>query len=65
MRLKKVWIAVASAGFQLSVPGSAQVAADPTNADLIGNLRVGDEPSEVNFPGRLWRIPAARLATIQ
>jgi hypothetical protein len=33
--------------------------------DPFGNLWVGDDPSEVNFSGRLWRIPAARLATLQ
>jgi hypothetical protein len=40
-----------------------------TNAlslDPFGNLWVGDDPSDgaFNFSGRLWRIPAARLATI-
>jgi ligand-binding sensor domain-containing protein len=32
--------------------------------DGFGNLWVGDDPSEVNFSGRLWRIPAVRLATV-
>lgn len=32
--------------------------------DGFGNLWIGDDPSEVNFSGRLWRIPAARLATV-
>jgi hypothetical protein len=40
-----------------------------TNAlslDPFGNLWVGDDPTDgaFNFSGRLWRIPAARLATI-
>jgi len=40
-----------------------------TNAlslDPFGNLWVGDDPSDgaFNFSGRLWRIPAAKLATI-
>lgn len=34
--------------------------------DGFGNLWVGDDPSDgaFNFSGRLWRIPASRLATI-
>jgi ligand-binding sensor domain-containing protein len=32
--------------------------------DAFGNLWIGDDPSEVNFSGRLWRIPASRLATV-
>ncbi len=32
--------------------------------DPFGNLWIGDDPSEVNFSGRLWRIPAAALASI-
>jgi len=32
--------------------------------DSFGNLWVGDDPSDVNFSGRLWRIPAASLAAI-
>jgi hypothetical protein len=34
--------------------------------DGFGNLWVGDDTSDgaLNFTGRLWRIPAARLATI-
>jgi hypothetical protein len=40
-----------------------------TNAlslDPFGNLWVGDDPSDgaFNFSGRLWRIPASRLASI-
>jgi hypothetical protein len=40
-----------------------------TNAlsfDPFGNLWIGDDPGggELNFSGRLWRIPAARLASI-
>jgi hypothetical protein len=40
-----------------------------TNAlslDAFGNLWIGDDPSDgaFNFSGRLWRIPAARLASI-
>ena len=35
--------------------------------DAFGNLWIGDDPSDgnINFSGRLWRIPAARLASIQ
>ena len=35
--------------------------------DGFGNLWIGDDPSDgaFNFSGRLWRIPAARLATVQ
>lgn len=34
--------------------------------DGFGNLWIGDDPSDgaINFSGRLWRIPAARLASI-
>ncbi len=34
--------------------------------DGFGNLWIGDDPSDgaTNFSGRLWRIPAARLASI-
>jgi hypothetical protein len=34
--------------------------------DAFGNLWIGDDPSDgaFNFSGRLWRIPAARLATL-
>jgi hypothetical protein len=32
--------------------------------DGFGNLWVGDDPSDVNFSGRLWRIPASRVASI-
>jgi hypothetical protein len=34
--------------------------------DGFGNLWIGDDPSDgaLNFSGRLWRIPAAALATI-
>ena len=34
--------------------------------DGFGNLWIGDDPSDgtLNFSGRLWRIPAARLATV-
>jgi hypothetical protein len=32
--------------------------------DPFGNLWIGDDPSEVNFSGRLWRVPAAALAGI-
>ena len=32
--------------------------------DPFGNLWIGDDPSEVNFSGRLWRVRAASLATI-
>ena len=34
--------------------------------DAFGNLWIGDDPSDgaFNFSGRLWRIPAARLATV-
>jgi len=32
--------------------------------DGFGNLWIGDDPTEFNFSGRLWRIPASRLATV-
>ena len=34
--------------------------------DPFGNLWVGDDPSDgaFNFSGRLWRIPATRVASI-
>jgi hypothetical protein len=32
--------------------------------DGFGNLWIGDDPGDLNFSGRLWRIPAARLATV-
>lgn len=34
--------------------------------DGFGNLWIGDDPSDgaLNFSGRLWRIPATRLATV-
>ncbi len=32
--------------------------------DPFGNLWIGDDPSEVNFSGRLWRVPAAVVASI-
>jgi hypothetical protein len=34
--------------------------------DAFGNLWIGDDPTDgaLNFDGRLWRIPAARLASI-
>jgi hypothetical protein len=32
--------------------------------DGFGNLWIGDDPADTNFSGRLWRIPAARLATV-
>ena len=40
-----------------------------TNAlsvDPFGNLWIGDDPSDgaFNFSGRLWRVPASRLASI-
>ena len=40
-----------------------------TNAlalDGFGNLWIGDDPSDgaLNFSGRLWRIPASRLASV-
>jgi hypothetical protein len=35
--------------------------------DAFGNLWIGDDPTDgaFNFSSRLWRIPAARLATVQ
>lgn len=35
--------------------------------DAFGNLWIGDDPGDgaFNFSGRLWRIPAGRLASIQ
>ena len=37
------------------------------SVDSFGNLWIGDDPSDgaFNFSGRLWRVPAARLATVQ
>ena len=32
--------------------------------DGFGNLWIGDDPTDVNFSGRLWRIPAGRLISI-
>ncbi len=34
--------------------------------DAFGNLWIGDDPGDgaLNFSGRLWRIPASRLATV-
>jgi hypothetical protein len=32
--------------------------------DGFGNLWIGDDPTDVNFSGRLWRIPSSRLTTI-
>jgi hypothetical protein len=32
--------------------------------DRLGNLWIGDDPSDVNFSGRIWTISAAALATI-
>jgi hypothetical protein len=50
-----------SAGF-LFVDGHTNT----LSLDGFGNLWIGDDPGggEVNFSGRLWRIPAARLASI-
>jgi hypothetical protein len=50
-----------SAGF-LFVDGHTNT----LSLDGFGNLWIGDDPGggEVNFSGRLWRIPATRLASI-
>jgi hypothetical protein len=32
--------------------------------DGFGNLWIGDDPTDLNFSGRLWRVPAATLASI-
>jgi hypothetical protein len=32
--------------------------------DGFGNLWIGDDPGDLNFSGRLWRIPASRLVTV-
>ncbi len=50
-----------SAGF-LFVDGHTNT----LSLDGFGNLWIGDDPGggEINFSGRLWRIPAARLASI-
>ena len=53
-------VVLVSAGFAFSDAHDNMLTLDP-----FGNLWVGDDPSEVNFSGRLWRIPAARLATLQ
>ena len=51
----------------ITVSSGFLFAAGHTNAltlDRFGNLWIGDDPADVNFSGRLWRIPAARLATL-
>ena len=53
-------VALVSTGFAFSDAHDNMLTLDP-----FGNLWIGDDPSEVNFSGRLWRIPAARLATVQ
>ena len=54
-------------GRVVTVSSGFAFAAGHTNmltVDGFGNLWVGDDPSDVNFSGRIWRIPAARLATV-
>jgi hypothetical protein len=53
-------VVIVSTGFAFADGHTNMLTLDP-----FGNLWVGDDPSEVNFSGRLWRIPAARLATVQ
>jgi hypothetical protein len=52
-------VVMVSAGF-LFVGGHTNT----LTLDGFGNLWIGDDPTDVNFSGRLWRIPAARLATV-
>jgi hypothetical protein len=52
-------VAMVSTGFAFSEGHTNMLTLDP-----FRNLWVGDDPTEVNFSGRLWRIPAARLATV-
>lgn len=54
-------VAVVATGF-LFVNGHTNT----LTLDGFGNLWIGDDPSDgaFNFSGRLWRIPAARLATV-
>jgi hypothetical protein len=53
-------VVLVSTGFAFSDAHDNMLTLDP-----FGNLWVGDDPTEFNFSGRLWRIPAARLATVQ
>jgi hypothetical protein len=53
-------VVLVSTGFAFSDAHNNMLTLDP-----FGNLWVGDDPTDVNFSGRLWRIPAARLATVQ
>jgi hypothetical protein len=54
-------VVTVSAGF-LFVDGHTNT----LSLDAFGNLWVGDDPTDgaLNFSGRLWRIPAARLSTL-
>jgi hypothetical protein len=54
-------------GRVVTVAAGFLFAAGHTNTltiDGFGNLWIGDDPSDLNFSGRLWRIPAARLGTL-
>ena len=53
-------VVMVSTGFAFSEAHDNMLTLDP-----FGNLWVGDDPTDFNFSGRLWRIPAARLATVQ
>ena len=53
-------VVLVSTGFAFSGAHDNMLTLDP-----FGNLWVGDDPTDFNFSGRLWRIPAARLATVQ
>jgi hypothetical protein len=52
-------VVLVSNGFAFSDAHTNMLTLDP-----FGNLWIGDDPSEVNFSGRLWRIPAAQVASI-
>jgi hypothetical protein len=53
-------VVLVSTGFAFSDAHDNMLTLDP-----FGNLWVGDDPTDFNFSGRLWRIPAASLATVQ
>ena len=53
-------VVVVSTGFAFSEAHDNALTLDP-----FGNLWIGDDPTDLNFSGRLWRIPAARLVTVQ
>jgi hypothetical protein len=48
-----------SSGFAFAAGHTNTLTLDP-----FGNLWIGDDPTDVNFSGRLWRVPAATLTSI-